>query len=565
MELGIGGLDHATEIGVGGSAVVYRARQVDLDREVAVKVLSVTDEAFVRRFKREAKTLGKLGQSPSVVTVYDTGITNAGQPYLILELCASSVLEELKTKGPFDPMTACAAGAQVADALAEAHRNGVVHRDIKPGNILLGQTGRYMVTDFGISTVTGSTLGQTNSVGFTASYVAPETLTENEAGPPADVYSLGATLFHMLSGRAPYVDGDTHTNLLALAERVTKEPVPDLRPLGVPDDVCRIIEGAMAKAPADRPTAEQLGGQLRAVLDQPAGSAVPTAAASAPASDITAVLTPVGAGTAADTGPRPDAPPPTTNFAAPVAPTGPAWGGAPPGGQPPPDRGILSDLPSSTVPASQPGDHRLLPSRIEESPRRSPLLLLSAVGLVALLGLAGFLIFSAASGDEDGDGSAVESVEGPTTTLDASGDEAIGSDGNADGEDGPSSTLDPTAGMIEVPTVVGLSADDATDQLLRRGFQVNRVQEETSTGTVGSVIRQSPAAEEVIEERSVVTIVIAVRTPVATAVLPSLAGETAAAATATLEALGLTNLSAPVSYLFVERLGYFENESPLLA
>ncbi|MGI9598157.1 MAG: serine/threonine-protein kinase, partial [Acidimicrobiales bacterium] len=274
MELGIGGLGYATEIGAGASAVVYRARQLDLDREVAVKVLSVTDEAFVRRFAREAKTLGKLSQNPGIVTVYDTGVTGAGHPFLILELCKASVLDRLQgPDGPFEPIAACRAAAQVADAVSDAHTNGVVHRDIKPGNVLLSQTGRYMVTDFGISTVTGSTMGQTNSVGFTAGYVAPETLSGETAGTPSDIYALGATLFHMIAGKAPFVDAERHSNLLALAQRVINDPVPDLRPQGVPDEVCRIIEGAMAKRPQDRPTAAQLRDQLEAVVADLTGQA----------------------------------------------------------------------------------------------------------------------------------------------------------------------------------------------------------------------------------------------------------------------------------------------------
>ena len=157
------GLGPATEIGVGASAIVYRARQLDLDREVAVKVLSVTDEAFVRRFGREAKTLGKLSQNPGIVTVYDTGVTSAGQPYLILELCGESLLDQLKANTSFEPLEACRIMAEVADAVNDAHQNGVVHRDIKPGNVLVSQKGRYMVTDFGISMVTGSTQPHTQT------------------------------------------------------------------------------------------------------------------------------------------------------------------------------------------------------------------------------------------------------------------------------------------------------------------------------------------------------------------------------------------------------------------
>lgn len=551
VELGIGGLDQASEIGVGGSAVVYRARQVDLDREVAVKVLSVTDEAFVRRFKREAKTLGRLGQSPSVVTVYDTGITTAGQPYLILELCTTSVLEQLQANGPMDPYVACEAGAQVADALAEAHRNGVVHRDIKPGNILIGQTGRYMVTDFGISTISGATLGQTNSIGFTASYVAPETLTENEAGPPADVYSLGATLFHMMAGRAPYVDNTSQTNLLALAERVANEPVPNLRPMGVPDQIFRVVEGAMAKDPADRPTATGLAAQLRSVLSGTSevpvtgGAVLTNEVASGANQDPTEFLAPVGA---MSTPPEAFSPQADPGW---IPPPGGIDQGVtrvqPPMSDPPPpqpgddmDRPILGN-PNDIFTAAQPGDQRLLPNRVEEAPRRSPLLLLSAMGLIGLLGLAGFLLISGTGDDESGDGSALESVEGPTTTLEQ------GLDATDNDPTGSTSTLDPAADAVQVPTVIGLTAADATDQLLRRGFEVIRIEEQTGAATAGSVIRQDPGAGDLAEDGAFVTIVVATETPVARVVLPSVSGQSANQAAETLSALGLRNVGPPQS------------------
>ncbi len=263
MDLGINGLEQATQIGSGASAVVYRARQSDLGRDVAVKVLSSVDEDFVRRFKREARTLGKLSQNPGIVTVYDFGETASGQPYLVLELCSSSLLEQVKTSGPLEPRHACAALADVCDAVGEAHDIGVVHRDIKPGNILISPNQRYLITDFGISTVSGATMGQTSTVGFTAGYAAPETFQSGESGPPTDVYALGATLFHLVTGNPPFINPDGETNLLAVLHRVSTEPVPDLRPTGIPDSICQVIEACMAKHPNDRPTVQQLAAQLR--------------------------------------------------------------------------------------------------------------------------------------------------------------------------------------------------------------------------------------------------------------------------------------------------------------
>ena len=115
MDLGIGGLGEARQIGTGGAAIVYRARQSNLGREVAVKVLSNVDEEFVRRFQREARTLGKLSQNPGIVTVYDTGKTKNGQPYLVLELCQSTLLDRLREEGKLDPLEACSILADVTE------------------------------------------------------------------------------------------------------------------------------------------------------------------------------------------------------------------------------------------------------------------------------------------------------------------------------------------------------------------------------------------------------------------------------------------------------------------
>lgn len=269
MDLGIGGLGEATQIGAGGAAIVYRARQDNLGRDVAVKVLSNVDENFVRRFQREAKTLGKLSQNPGIVTVYDTGKTSSGQPYLVLELCKSSLLDRVKETGKIDPLEACSILADVAEAVADAHDLGVVHRDIKPANMLLSPGGRYLITDFGIASVSGTTAGETSTVGFTAAYAAPETFQEDETGPSTDVYSIGATLFHLVAGHPPFVTAGEERNLLAVLHRVVTEPVPDLRQQGVPSPVCEIIESAMAKEAKNRPTIRELAELLgQASFDQ---------------------------------------------------------------------------------------------------------------------------------------------------------------------------------------------------------------------------------------------------------------------------------------------------------
>jgi beta-lactam-binding protein with PASTA domain/serine/threonine protein kinase len=616
VDLGIGGLGNATEIGAGASAIVYRARQLDLDREVAVKVLSVTDEAFVRRFAREAKMLGKLSQNPGIVTVYDTGVTAAGQPYLILELCESSVHDHLQSADArFEPIEACRVGAQVADAVSDAHNNGVVHRDIKPGNILKSQTGRYMITDFGISTVTGATSGQTNSVGFTAGYVAPETLSGEVASTPADIYALGATMFHMMAGKPAFVDTDQHSNLLALAQRVINDPVPDLRPDGVPDEVCRIVEGAMAKRPQDRPTAAQLRDQLTAVVADlgPAAATassifgdpaqpVPTvgqamAAASSLADSTVAAPTPPvdpGGPSGFDPGRYPAPDPDATaamntpglaasaatdsTIANPAAPASPAAVPAPeptgqqdafqteihqppaqpPAGQPPSAvpggaGGILNDqtLTSGSGPvgpAGQPTGYQY------EDDRRSlvPLFVVAFVGFLALLGAGAYLVSQAGDGSAD-DGNDVEAIDGTATSLDGSGNQSTGQDGG-----GGRGTLDPSSPTtdtteqapvdVQIPSVLGRDEADARATLEALGFTVNPVDRESPLAP-GTVLEQSPNANQSVPEGSTISIFIATPAEVEQVAVPVLINKSLAAAEAALVEAGLT-LSTPITREF---------------
>lgn len=268
MELGIPGLGPAVRIGMGGSAIVYRARQDRLERDVAVKILTDRDPAFLRRFEREARMLGRLSRLPGIVTVHDSGLTDQGEPYLILEHCPTSLQDRLYADGPFDPAQACRLLARVADTVAQAADQGVVHRDLKPANILLDGEGDPMVTDFGIASVLGAT-NHSTSVGFTPGYAAPETLRGETGGAEVDVYAVGATLFHLVTGRAPFVDRVDGNNLVALAATIDAEPVEDLRPTGVPAGVCATIEWAMAKHPADRPTAMGLARVLDRLADDP--------------------------------------------------------------------------------------------------------------------------------------------------------------------------------------------------------------------------------------------------------------------------------------------------------
>ncbi len=612
MDLGIGGLGYATKIGAGASAIVYRARQLDLDREVAVKVLTVTDEAFIRRFDREAKTLGKLSQNPGIVTVYDTGVSAAGEPYLILELCESSVLDTLQgPQGRFEPLAACRAAAQVADAVGDAHAKGVIHRDIKPGNVLISPTGRYMVTDFGISTVTGTTLGQTNSVGFTVGYVAPEILTDQSAGTASDVYAVGATLFHMVAGRAPFVDPADQSNLMALAKRVMNDPVPDLRGEGVPDALCGVIEAAMAKRPEDRPTADELRDLLLEVLgpdavqtgDLPA-TAPPAAATSAPGPTAGNGAAAPGVGpqnhdaaipglaaaaglagsmaVATTTSQEPAMAPTDSTVAASTVAGHMSASGTPVGqaaaedpssatslweGSSAPSGRVLEDGPSIYPPSGGTGPPRPALVHIEDERSMTvPLLLGAAVGLLLLVGVGGYLV--SRSGGDDGDGGLnIESVEGPTTSVDRSGNESTGqgvAGGRGTLEPAITTTTDDEIATTETTAETGTTATDPVSEVVipplagrtrgeaERALAGLELLVAADAGRVfhpslpsGAVISSIPAAGSTIEVGTTVSLLLS--DGPAPPRCSDVIGLTEAQATATLAGGGFAVSSAPRS------------------
>lgn len=550
VELGIGGLDHATKLGAGTSAVVYRARQVDLDREVAVKILSGTDDAFVRQFNQETKALGKLGQHPNVVTVYDTGLTDDGQPYLILELCQSSAFTRLKD-GPLKPAAAAVAAAQVADGLSEAHENGIVHGDVRPGNILIGQTGRYVVTDFGLGPAGGVNGADSNKP--PSGYGAPETIADGTISPASDVFSLGAVLFHMATGRKPDLDlGDS-------AEDANNRLIDEFKKKDLPAELGGIVASAMSRKADDRPTAAELRDQLLTIAAAEHGRGGPTTTngerfsmAEPALAGSTVVVGEIASTTAA----IPSSPP---NMA-----KGSGWLVAPA-----PKPAVEDGSETSVLEAEASlsgiglGEQRALPTRIEERPRRPLLLILAAAGLFVLIGGASYLLLSQ-GGDqsiENEEAVNVETVDGPETSIDATGNEATNRTGSgAVGSLGPGSdttvsgfddtapttatTTRPaqTVPVVSVPNVVAFGANDAEGQLVALGFAVTRINEPSATRPVGEVIRQNPAAGTRLETGETVTLVVASAPPVQNVTIPAaIVGQSESDAKATLTAAGLTN------------------------
>lgn len=247
------GYEIVAELGRGGFGDVYEARQVSVDRTVALKILggSVIDEAAERRFRSECKTVGSLSWHPHVVSLYDAGICPDGRPYLAMELVPGGpVSERIRAGARLESGQVRDVGIQIADALSAAHDAGILHRDIKPDNILIDRRGGYLLTDFGIATLEDGTRSTTGSFAGTYAYLAPELLKGERATPQSDVYSLGATLYTLAAG-VPAFTGTTDATPAAVIFRVVSEPAPPLSH-AVHQGLRAIIEKAMSKDPSDR-------------------------------------------------------------------------------------------------------------------------------------------------------------------------------------------------------------------------------------------------------------------------------------------------------------------------
>ncbi len=261
------GFDEVEEIGRGGFGVVYRCAQPTLDRAVAVKVLnSDLDAENLERFLREQRAMGRLSGHPNIVNIMQVGTIASGRPYLVMPYYQKDSLEALiREHGPLDWVETLSIGVKLAGALEAAHRVGTLHRDVKPGNILLSDYGEPQLTDFGIARISGGFQTSTGMIAGSPAFTAPEILEGKTPTPASDVYSLGATLFCALTGHAAF-ERRRGEEVVAQFLRITSQPVPDLREQGLPQDVSALIERAMARDPADRPgSAAQLGDELRQV------------------------------------------------------------------------------------------------------------------------------------------------------------------------------------------------------------------------------------------------------------------------------------------------------------
>lgn len=207
IDLGIDGLSEVAVVGRGGSSMVYRARQDGLDRTVAVKVAHGAWSIETReRFEHERRVMGRTSGHSAVVPIFQTGVTTRGEPYLLMPFYSrGSLFRLMSDRGPLPWREATFVMETLAQTVAEAHRDGIVHRDIKPGNVLLTNHLQPRLTDFGITLPTGTAIDGT-TIAFTPSYSAPEAFESGVADPRADVYSLAATLWALLAGHAPSTD-----------------------------------------------------------------------------------------------------------------------------------------------------------------------------------------------------------------------------------------------------------------------------------------------------------------------------------------------------------------------
>lgn len=437
------------KIGEGGMAVVYRGSDLVLNRPVAIKVLRwqfAADQNFLRRFEREAQAAARLSH-PNIVSVYDVG-RDDGLRYIVMEYVAGSTLKELiAQRAPLPLENVIHIVRQVAAALDYAHQQGLVHRDIKPQNILVDERGIVKVTDFGIAkglsdiSLTEAGLGM-----GTIHYVSPEQARGEPATPASDIYSLGIVLFEMLTGRLPF-EADSP---IGLAMKHVHEPPPSPRQFNptIPPTVEAIILRALAKNPRQRfPTA---GALAQALTQWRAG--IPQAASSAPNSL--------------------SSPRPMTNR------------GRQRGGAPPAVVGQTGDIGCATW---------LLGSAI-------------LAGIVAIVVLAFQLVdFRTSTGNEPSPSPTAAIVaEAPSPTPSASPTPPVTPTVEVSPTPEPTPIPTPTPEMARVPDLVNSTVRQAELAVMTGNFQLEIYEEFDNVVPVGVVIRQDPAPGQLIEKGAVI-------------------------------------------------------------
>jgi beta-lactam-binding protein with PASTA domain/predicted Ser/Thr protein kinase len=305
------------KLGAGGMADVYLAEDQELGRRVAIKILNSrhgNDDQFIERFRREAKNAAALNH-PNIVSIYDRGEAEDTY-YIAMEFLDGRTLKELIVgRGAAPINVAIEYARQILSALRFAHRHGIVHRDIKPHNVLVDGEGRVKVTDFGIARAGTSQMTETGSIVGTAQYLSPEQAKGGEVDPRSDLYSLGIVLYELLTGKTPF-EGDTPVEIAMKHLSTAPKPPSKLRP-DIPPELDMVVLRALAKNPDDR---YQSADEMEADLDRVARGARVSAATVDTATQVLrrppAAAAAVEAGTAAT---MIAAPPPTRTRVAPAA------------------------------------------------------------------------------------------------------------------------------------------------------------------------------------------------------------------------------------------------------
>ncbi|HMJ00584.1 MAG TPA: Stk1 family PASTA domain-containing Ser/Thr kinase [Gaiellaceae bacterium] len=468
------------KLGSGGMADVYLAEDEELGRRVAIKILNdrhANDESFVERFRREAKNAAGLSH-PNIVSIYDRGEAE-GTYYIAMEYLDGRSLKELVVaRGPLPIGDAIEFTRQVLGALRFAHRKGVVHRDIKPHNVMADADGRLKVTDFGIARAGVSQMTEAGSIIGTAQYLSPEQARGAAVDQRSDLYSVGVLLYEMLTGTVPFT-GDSPVEIAMKHLSDTPRP-PSLERPEIPPDLDMIVLRALAKSPEDRfQTAEEMDAELDRVA-QGAGVTAETADAA------TAVLS----GTA------------------------------------------LSSAPTAIVPPRRPPTADRPSYRYADPPaRRRPVWpWLAALVLVVLAGVAGWYAFGKIQDSLGGSGSvSVPYVVGQREDLAVANvrnkglKATVHREPNETQKEGKVFRQDPAGGVrldkksnvdlyvstgvpkVEVPDVMGNSRDEAVSTLSSLGLKV-KVLSVFSSEQTNTVIAQSPTAHTTVDKGSTVHI-----------------------------------------------------------
>lgn len=260
------GFTEVTQIVLGDRAVVFQAREVASNRLVALKLFDVRGAANedLESFERATVALRALSTSPNIVTVFDNFRTPDGRPVLVLELCSGAVADRLHGGNGLPVPEVIAIGIKVAGALATAHREGILHGDVTPQNILLSESGEPALADFGVAMLRSSTQATAGSFDFITLHAAPEVLQDAGTSEATDVYELASTMYQLVAGQSPFraYDGESPASVML---RVLRDPVRPLAGPGVPVQLSDLLTRAMSKDERDRPSAAEFAAELRKI------------------------------------------------------------------------------------------------------------------------------------------------------------------------------------------------------------------------------------------------------------------------------------------------------------